>query len=93
VINGGISMQNLINQLLQPALGESKPSTLKRRAGEALALALNMQQQDLQGRQRAEAEAQQNLGMLESLRASIDMEEYMKIYKETLNKEYYENCA
>ena len=78
---------------MQPALGEDKPSTIKRRAGEALASTVNMSQVDKQARLVAEADARQSLSMLEALRASIDMEEYIKIYKEVCNKEYHENCS
>jgi hypothetical protein len=91
VINGGILMQNLINQLMQPELGETKPSTVKRRAAEVLTQALNITQADREGRLKAEADAANNLALLEALRKEHAIYNHEKIYRYVMNKDYQEN--
>lgn len=84
-------MQNLINQLLQPKLGEDRPSTLNRRAAEALANALNRSQEDQQARLKAEQDSQQTLSMLEHCRQQLVVVDHAAAYKEAANRDYLEN--
>lgn len=84
-------MQNLITKLMQPILGEDKPSTLKRRAGEALATALNQQQADLQGRLVAEKDAERNLAQLDEHRRLYGPNNCADFYQDAMNQDYRDN--
>jgi hypothetical protein len=84
-------MQNLITQLMQPKLGEDKPSTIQRRAAEALATTLNMSQADKAARIACEEDNRNLLTLLTNAEFKLEVIDHQSAYREVMNNDYLAN--
>lgn len=85
-------MENLIKELLHPKLLANgtvqPPTTAQRRAAEAIRLLIQVREQDLQGRLKAEQEVR-------DLQARMlgEVEEFESAIKDAMNEDYMRNCT
>lgn len=81
-------MQNLINELLVPGPGLTGPTTLQRRAADAISNLSQLRQQDQQFRVHYQNESDKHLAELIELRAKYGIFNHEQTYREAMNEDY-----
>jgi len=80
-------MQNLINQLITPDFGETKPSMVKRRAGEQLKLLATRAEQDTKARILLEQDHRLLTRQFEDCRQVYGPSNHADEYQDAMNKD------
>ena len=86
-------MQNLVTQLLEPGPNMTGPTTLQRRAAEAIVNLTQLREQDQMWRVRFQESSDKHLAMANEYFKLYGPSNHEEAYREVMNEEYRLNCT